>query len=128
VLVVEDDAHSRYGLCSVLAIEGYETGEAASAKDALALLAAERFDAIFMDISLPDGEGTGVIRTVRSDPRTAAVPIIALTGRTSDPDRREIDEAGASAYLSKPVDVKSLLKTLAAVLDGVERPEPSGVR
>jgi len=128
VLVVEDDVHSRYGLCSVLSIEGYETAEAASAKDALALLAAERFDAVFMDISLPDGEGTAVIRTLRSDPRTAAVPIIALTGRTSDPDRRKIDEAGASAYLSKPVDVKSLLKTLAAVLEASAEPQPTGIR
>ncbi len=128
VLVVEDDAHSRYGLCSVLSIEGYETAEAASAKDALALLAAERFDAVFMDISLPDGEGTGVIRALRCDPRTAAVPIIALTGRTSDPDRRKIDEAGASAYLSKPVEVKSLLTTLAAVLEAAAAPQPTGAR
>jgi len=128
VLVVEDDVHSRYGLCSVLSIEGYSTAEAGSAKDALALVAAERFDAVFMDITLPDGDGTGVIRTLRSDPRNAALTIIALTGRTSDSDRRKIDEAGASAYLSKPVDVKSLLKTLAAVLEAAAAPQPTGVR
>ncbi|HET9795496.1 MAG TPA: response regulator [Thermoanaerobaculia bacterium] len=128
ILVVEDDEHSRYGLCSVLSIEGHFTAEAASATEALALVAAERFDAIFMDISLPDADGTTVIRQLRSNPETAGVPIIALTGRTSDPDRREIDEAGASAYLSKPVDVKSLLKMLTALLDGVEIPQPSAAR
>ena len=77
-----------------------------------------------MDISLPDADGTAVIRRLRSEPATASLPIVALTGRTSDGDRRTIDESGASAYLSKPVDVKGLLKTLSALLDRVEQPAP----
>ncbi|HWC65798.1 MAG TPA: ATP-binding protein, partial [Thermoanaerobaculia bacterium] len=124
ILVVEDDRNSRYGLRTVLELEGYEAAEAGSAEEAVAALSGGGFDAVFMDISLPDADGTAVIRRLRSEPATASLPIVALTGRTSDGDRRTIDESGASAYLSKPVDVKGLLQTLSTLLDGVEEPAP----
>ncbi|HET7451918.1 MAG TPA: ATP-binding protein, partial [Thermoanaerobaculia bacterium] len=126
VLLVEDDANSRYGLRSVLAMEGYETAEASTAAEALERLGNERFDAVFMDISLPDADGTSVIRQLRKGGPAPSVPIVALTGKTSDEDRRNISEAGASAYLSKPVDVKDLLRTLASLLEPVGAAEPSG--
>ena len=125
VLVVEDDANSRYGLRSVLEMEGYEAAEAGTAEEARSRLADGPFDAIFMDINLPDADGTALIRGLRSDPATGGIPIVALTGKTSDQDRRRIDEAGASAYLSKPVDVKNLLRTLGALLEAAAAPERS---
>ncbi|HKB69417.1 MAG TPA: response regulator [Thermoanaerobaculia bacterium] len=128
ILVVEDDQDSRYGLRTVLEMEGYEASEAATAAEAIAALSGGAFDAVFMDISLPDDDGTAVIRRIRSDPSTEGLPIVALTGKTSDGDRRKIDESGASAYLSKPVDVKNMLKTLASLLDGVETAAPSPAR
>ena len=128
LLLVEDDAHSRYGLKILLEMEGYETEEAATAAEALERLAAGAFDAIFMDISLPDADGAAVIRRLREESPGAALPIVALTGKTSDADRRRISEAGASAYLSKPVDVKSLLQTLSTLLDSVGAGEPARTR
>jgi two-component system chemotaxis sensor kinase CheA len=106
-------------------MEGYETAEASTAAEALDRLGHERFDAVFMDISLPDADGTAVIRRLRQEGPAPSVPIVALTGKTSDEDRRNISEAGASAYLSKPVDVKNLLRTLASVLEPVPAGEPS---
>lgn len=117
VLVVEDDENSRDALISVLALEGYGADPARDGKEAVSKAQSGRYDAIFMDISLPDEDGTSVIEHLRRRPETRAVPIIALTGKTSDPDRRKIEAAGASAYLSKPVDVKHLLKTLSRLLD-----------
>jgi CheY-like chemotaxis protein len=117
ILVVEDDENSRYGLRSVLELEGFEVDEAATGAEALARLARGRFDAVFMDINLPDADGTALIRQIRSEPGSSTAAIVALTGKTSDADRRRIEEAGASAYFSKPVDVKGLLKALAVLLE-----------
>jgi signal transduction histidine kinase len=124
ILVVEDDENSRYGLRSVLELEGFEVDEAGTGAEALALLGRGRYDAVFMDISLPDADGTAVIRQIRADPSGGAIAIVALTGKTSDADRRQIEEAGASAYFSKPVDVKSLLRTLSALLDEAAQRSP----
>ena len=117
ILVVEDDENSRYGLRSVLELEGFEVDEAGTAAEALALLGRGRYDAVFMDITLPDADGTALIRQIRGGPGGSATAIVALTGKTSDADRRRIEEAGASAYFSKPVDVKGLLRTLSTLLD-----------
>ena len=117
VLVVEDDESSRYALVSVLELEGYRPEAARDAQEALSKAESGRYHAVFMDISLPDADGTSVIEELRRRPATRAVPIVALTGKTSDSDRRRIESAGASAYLSKPVDVKLLLKTLTQLLD-----------
>jgi PAS domain S-box-containing protein len=117
ILVVEDDESSRYGLRSVLELEGFEVDEASTGAEALAQLARGPFDAVFMDINLPDADGTALIRQIRSEPGGSTAAIVALTGKTSDADRRRIEEAGASAYFSKPVDVKGLLKALAVLLE-----------
>jgi len=77
-----------------------------------------------MDINLPDSDGTALIRQIRSEPGGAAAAIVALTGKTSDADRRRIEEAGASAYFSKPVDVKGLLKALAVLLEAAALGSP----
>jgi CheY-like chemotaxis protein len=124
ILVVEDDENSRYGLRSVLELEGFEVDEAARAAEALPLLGRGRYDAVFMDITLPDADGTAVIRQIRAEPWGGATVIVALTGKTSDADRRRIEEAGASAYFSKPVDVKSLLRTLSGLLDAAAPRSP----
>jgi signal transduction histidine kinase/chemotaxis response regulator CheB len=121
ILIVEDDQHSRHGLRVVLEMEGYSTDEARTAGEALKAISGGKYDAVLMDISLPDADGTTLIRRVRAEPSVAATPIVVLTGKTSDSDRRLIEESGASAYLSKPVDVKRMLRTLGQLLDSAER-------
>jgi signal transduction histidine kinase/AmiR/NasT family two-component response regulator len=125
ILVIEDDEHSRYGLKSVLELEGYEVEEAATAAEARARLAGASPHAVFMDISLPDADGTSLIEEIRRRPGGHDLPIIALTGKTSDEDRRRIKQSGATSYLSKPVDVKAMLKTLARLTVRSLPPRPS---
>jgi signal transduction histidine kinase len=116
ILVVEDDVNSRYGLKRVLETEGYEADDAATGAQAREMLETTRYDAVFMDISLPDVEGTDLIGEIRKRQDLAHVPILALTGKTSDADRRDIAAAGATAYLSKPVDVRAMLRELGIAL------------
>jgi CheY-like chemotaxis protein len=111
ILVVEDDAASRYGLKSLLESEGYVVVEAASLAQADGILRAGPPDIAIVDITLPDGDGAAWVKLRR---KRAAVgfPLIALTGMTADEDRRRIEKSGFCAVLQKPVDIPILLKAL----------------
>jgi len=112
ILVVEDDAFSRYGLKSLLESEGYEVEEAgdlAGAEDA-----ARRAppDVVILDITLPDGDGAEWLRLWTKREGRVPFPVIALTGITADEDRRRIEQSGVAAVLQKPVNVGLLFEAL----------------
>jgi CheY-like chemotaxis protein len=112
VLVVEDDAFSRYGLKSLLESEGYvvvEAGSLADAEDAV-----RRFppDVLILDITLPDGDGAEWLRLWTKREGRLSFPVIVLTGITADEDTRRIEQSGVSAVLQKPVNVGLLFQVL----------------
>ncbi|MDA8415172.1 MAG: response regulator, partial [Desulfobacteraceae bacterium] len=78
VLLIEDNDASRFGFVRYFSKDGYDIREAADLAEAERMITAQRFDAIIMDINLPDGNGIDFIDTIRAnDP---IVPIIAITG------------------------------------------------
>jgi DNA-binding response OmpR family regulator len=82
----------------------------------LEMATTRRYDAVVIDIRLPGVDGVQAIRRVRATPGLAALPIVALTGLSSAADRRRCLDAGASAYLSKPVRLRELLETVRELL------------
>jgi CheY-like chemotaxis protein/anti-sigma regulatory factor (Ser/Thr protein kinase) len=114
VLVIEDDAASRYGLKSLLESEGYEVLEAASLGEADDTLEKALPDIVVVDITLPDGDGAEWVR-LQQKKGLLGFPVIALTGVTADEDRKRIEQSGVTGVLQKPVDVPLLLKALRAV-------------
>jgi PAS domain S-box-containing protein len=74
-------------------------------------------DLILLDLNLPDLPGTEVLRLLRRDPRTRDVPVAIITADASAHQQQRLFEAGASAYLTKPIDVPVFLATLARFLD-----------
>jgi signal transduction histidine kinase len=111
VLIVEDDASSRYGLKSLLESEGYRVEEAGSLAEAESLAERLRPDVVVLDITLPDGDGAEWLR-LRQKKARLEFPVIALTGVTADEDRRRIEQSGVGAVLSKPVNVNLLFEAL----------------
>jgi CheY-like chemotaxis protein len=105
ILVVEDDAASRYGLKSLLESEGYVALEAASLAQADAILRNGAPDIAIVDITLPDGDGAEWVKLRRK--------------MTADEDRRRIEKSGFCAVLQKPVDIPVLLKALRDCQDPV---------
>jgi two-component system cell cycle response regulator DivK len=69
-----------------------------------------------MDVQLPGIDGVEALRRVRADPRTARIPVLALTAQAMEGDRARFLAAGFDGYLSKPVDITELLATVAAYL------------
>jgi CheY-like chemotaxis protein len=126
VLVIEDDGPTRALLEELLA---EELGAAVrGAPDGLAGLAAaadERPDLILLDLRLPGPDGFAVLRRLKASPRTAAIPVLAVTAASADATLRAI-EGGCSGFVRKPFDLDALI---AVVRPYVERPETrSGAR
>jgi len=106
VLLVDDDASSRVGMCKLLKLDGIKVVLAADGPEALAHLAASEVpDLVLLDIGLPGMDGYEVCRRMRALPGGAALCIFALTGFGQESDRIAAEKAGFDAHLVKPVDV-----------------------
>ncbi len=117
VLIVDDDAALRATLCEQLALEGEfapeEAGTAAEAEEVLTG-ANSRFDAVLLDIGLPDGDGRELC--VRLRRQGLKIPIIMLTGADAEQDVVRGLDAGANDYIAKPFRLNELLARLRAQL------------
>ena len=113
VLVVDDDQRNRLALRSLLEDHGVVIEEAENGKAALKTLNnGDGFDVILMDIMMPEMDGYATTRAIRRLPRFKDVPVIAITAKAMPGDREKCLQAGATDYLSKPVDSEQLLAAL----------------
>jgi two-component system cell cycle response regulator DivK len=102
VLIAEDDALNRQIVVKILTLEGHDILEAADGRAAMALARAERPDLIMMDLGMPGIDGLEASRRLKADPRSADIPIIALTAYAMRGDEERARDAGCDGYLSKP--------------------------
>ncbi|HSE98995.1 MAG TPA: response regulator [Blastocatellia bacterium] len=116
VLLVEDFEDSRYSLCKLLQIEGYEVLEAVDGAQAIDMAREVKPDLILMDLTLPIIDGLSATRRIREDREMELVPIIALSGHDmSDLQDRAI-AAGCTDYLTKPIDFNNLITVMSKYL------------
>lgn len=125
VLLVEDNAATRFGFVRYFSKEGYEIFEASNLTEAAAALAVRHFDIMILDINLPDGSGIDFIHTARAnDP---CIPIIVMTGEGNIPLAVEAMQRGADNFLTKPVDNAALAVFMRKTLEiGVLKQQQSG--
>ena len=114
ILVVDDDRAVRDSLRRSLAFNGYDVDLATDGLDALAKVAAQRPDAVVLDVMMPRVGGLEACRRLRADGDD--VPILVLTARDSVADRVAGLDAGADDYLVKPFALEELLARLRALL------------
>jgi two-component system, cell cycle response regulator DivK len=122
ILVVDDYEDSRVMYVEYLRLVGFRVEQAADGKDALEKAMELVPDLILMDLALPVVDGWEAIRRLRADPRTKAVPIIALTGH-SQQYAEQTGSSGCDAFLSKPCLPDVLLAEVKRVLAA---PAPPG--
>jgi two-component system KDP operon response regulator KdpE len=113
LLLVEDDETMRGSIAANLTAHGYRIAEAPNVAEAIRRWDAERPDVVLLDLGLPDGDGTTIIRRVR---REATTPILVLSARGSEPDKVAALEAGADDYVTKPFGLAELRARVAALL------------
>lgn len=113
ILVIEDDDLLRDGLKVGLALAGFTTDAVASCDSAFAALAANPFDAVVLDLMLPDCSGLEILRSMRGagDP----TPVLLLTARDGVHDRIVGLDSGADDYLGKPFDLDEVAARLRAL-------------
>jgi DNA-binding response OmpR family regulator len=117
ILVVDDDADLRDAISFTLAAAGFAVGTATDGPAALAIIAAERPDLVVLDVMMPGPSGIEVCRQLREDPRTAALPVVLLTARTSPAFRYAGLATGANRHLLKPFDPSDLVTLIRELLD-----------
>lgn len=113
ILVVEDDPVLMDGLKVGLGLAGATVDDVATCADARAALAATRFDAVVLDLMLPDGSGLDLLAAMRA--REDATPVLLLTALDEAPDRVRGLDAGADDYLGKPFDLDELAARVRAI-------------
>jgi two-component system, OmpR family, phosphate regulon response regulator OmpR len=113
ILLIEDDARLAEMVRDYLGEAGFRVSRAANGADGLALQGREAFDAIVLDLMLPDMDGLKVCSQIRA---RAATPILMLTARGDAMDRVVGLEMGADDYLPKPFEPRELLARLKAIL------------
>ena len=112
ILVVEDNEKSMKLFRDVLQATGYHPLEASTGEDAVELALQHIPALVLMDVQLPGIDGVEALARLRRDARTASIPAVALTAQAMHGDRERFLEAGFAEYLSKPVDLAELLRTV----------------
>jgi CheY-like chemotaxis protein len=116
ILVVEDHADSRDAMGLLVTELGYQAVLSANGAEALAVLQSRRPDLILCDVRMPGMDGVAFVTAVRSEPRFAAVKIVAVTGVSGRAEATRLLQAGFDGHLVKPLDYETLLAVLDRIL------------
>src|SRR5438067_2068776 len=106
ILIVDDNAQNRKLARDVLRFAGFRTLEADGGGNGVAAAVEHLPDLVLLDIRMPDMNGTEALRRLKSDDRTAQIPIVALTSSTMLGDRERFLGEGFDGYLHKPISVR----------------------
>ena len=112
VLIVEDNALNMRLFSDLLEASGYRSLQCSDGAKAVELALEHMPDLIVMDIQLPEVSGLDITRWLKDDERTAHIPVLAVTAFAMRTDEMLVREAGCEGYLSKPIQVRSFLKTV----------------
>jgi len=116
ILVVEDNEQNQKLARDVLQVKGYRVLIAESAEAGLPLALEKKPDLVLMDIHLPGMNGIQALAKLRADPATKSIPVLAFTASVMPQDRHQITTAGFDGFLSKPINLKEFLETIAGAL------------
>jgi two-component system cell cycle response regulator CtrA len=114
VLIVEDDPIISKSLSMALSDEGHFSDICGTAEDGLSAATDNSYDAIILDINLPDSDGIRLSKTLRCD--KIDTPVLIVSGRTSRTDKVVALRSGADGYLTKPFDRQELVANLTAIV------------
>ena len=112
ILVVDDDPRNAFVLADVLEMHGMTVVQATDGRKAIAALGAGDIDLVLMDVMMPRMDGYETTRAIRKMPEYASLPVITVTARAMQGDREKSIDAGASDYITKPIDIEELLNCM----------------
>jgi two-component system cell cycle response regulator DivK len=116
ILVVEDEITNQEVAEVILKNQGFVTLLAGNGREGIEKAFAEQPDLILMDILMPILDGLSATEILKKDARTAHIPIVAVTAKASNTDRREAELAGCDGFLTKPFRNRTLVETVRQFL------------
>ncbi len=122
ILIVEDNKDSLEILGLRVTAIGYQVIKARNSKEAITYAEAEGPDLIFMDMGLPDVDGVKTTATLKQNPKTSRIPVVALTAWMSELWRDKASRVGIVSYVLKPVSPQTLKETIEEYTRGSLRP------
>jgi two-component system cell cycle response regulator DivK len=117
ILITEDNEKSRKLMRELLRVKGYQTIETETAEEGIRIAQESRPALILMDLQLPGMDGFAALASLRADPRTQAIPVIAVTASAMTHSRPQILAAGFDGYQGKPINLKEFLEVVRQMLD-----------
>jgi len=120
ILIVEDNDKNMKLARDILNAKGYVTLEAVTGEEGVKLAKEKAPDLVLMDIQLPGINGIEAFRQIRADPKSARIPVVALTASVTPTDRSEINAAGFDAFIGKPIDLKEFVATVKRLIEGTK--------
>jgi CheY-like chemotaxis protein len=113
VLIVDDDIRNAFAITSILELYGLTIVHATDGRQGIEMLqAADDIDIVLLDVMMPELDGYATVGAIREIPGLADLPVIAVTARAMQGDRDKSLAAGASDYVTKPVDTEELLSCM----------------
>jgi two-component system cell cycle response regulator DivK len=120
VLIVEDNDKNMKLARDVLQAKGYQTLEAETGEEGVRLAKERTPDLVLMDIQLPGINGIEAFKQIRADPKTARIPVVALTASVTPTDRSQITAAGFDAFVGKPINLREFLDTVKRFVEAAK--------
>lgn len=115
LLIIDDDSRNIFALKAVLRSKQFECDSAQSAGEGIEKMKQTRYDAVLMDMMMPDMDGYEAIQLIQKDSRLKGIPIVSVTAQAMPGDKERCLSTGAVGYVSKPVDIDALLLLLKRI-------------
>lgn len=117
LLIIDDDRRNIFALNAVLRSKNFDCDSALSAGEGLQKMRHNNYALVLMDMMMPDLDGYEAIEKMKADERLRDIPVIAVTAQAMPGDREKCLAAGASCYISKPVNVDELMSRLQELMN-----------
>lgn len=121
ILIIEDNMDNHELIRFFLERDGYDTFLAMTGPEGLQATIKQLPDLVLVDLALPLMDGWDVTRSIKTEPKTAHIPVVAVTARTMPIDRSRAMMAGCDEYIAKPIDFTALLRVVNRLMERVRR-------
>lgn len=118
ILVIEDNPTHLKLASLVLSAAGHNVTDAEAAEHAFRAIKQNKLDVILLDLALPGMDGLTLVRKLKADPETRAIPVVAVTAYLDRFTEKEALAAGCDVYLVKPIDTRQLPRLITSVAKG----------
>jgi len=119
VLVIEDEPDAAELFAEMMRVSGFRVLKTFSSTPAIKLIMQEKPDVVILDVMMPDMSGLEVLKFMRREPELKDIPVIVVSAKSMPSDIRTGMEAGASAYLTKPVGYLDLKQAVEQATQGI---------